>query len=48
MVEGKGGHVPTIEISAKTGKGIEELLETILIISSDLNLKYQETDPPRA
>jgi len=47
-VEGKGGHVPTIEISAKTGAGINELLETILIITSDLNLTFEEKDSPRA
>ncbi len=41
LVEGKGGNVPTINISAKTGKGVDELLETILLLSSELNLKYE-------
>lgn len=48
QVEGKGGHVPTIEISAKTGQGIHELLETILLMSSDLDLTYEENNPPKA
>ena len=43
QVEGKGGGVPTAEISAKTGKGIRELLETILLMASDLNLRYSES-----
>ena len=30
MVEGKGGDIPVAPISAKTGKGVPELLETIL------------------
>ncbi|MBI3070217.1 MAG: GTP-binding protein [Candidatus Levybacteria bacterium] len=36
MLEGRGGDVPTIEVSAKTGKNIKELLELILLVS-DLN-----------
>lgn len=48
MVEGKGGHVPVVLVSAKTGKGIKELLEAILLISSDLNLTYDEARPPQA
>ena len=32
MTEGKGGDVPVALVSAKTGKGIPELLETILFI----------------
>lgn len=45
ITEDKGGAVPVVLISAKTGKGIEELLETILFIASDLNLTY---DPSKA
>ncbi|NCO88424.1 translation initiation factor IF-2 [Candidatus Roizmanbacteria bacterium CG_4_10_14_0_2_um_filter_36_35] len=48
MVEGKGGHVPVVLVSAKTGKGIKELLEAILLISADLNLTYDETRLPQA
>ena len=48
MVEGKGGKVPVLELSAKSGKGVAELLETILLLSSDLNLKYDEKADPKA
>jgi len=45
MTEGKGGAVPVALVSAKTGKGINELLETILFIASDLKLNYDEKNP---
>ncbi len=46
MVEGKGGNVPALPISAKTGQGIQELLEMILLMASDLNMTYDpEADP---
>ncbi|KKT39477.1 MAG: Translation initiation factor IF-2 [Candidatus Collierbacteria bacterium GW2011_GWF1_44_12] len=32
-VEGYGGNVPMVQISAKTGQGIEDLLEVILLLS---------------
>ena len=48
MTEGKGGTVPTALVSAKTGKGIDELLETILFIASDLKLNYDEKNPALA
>ncbi len=48
LVEGKGGGVPVVNISAKTGKGIHELLEAILLLASDLNLHYSESDEPKA
>lgn len=48
LVEGQGGQVPVALISAKTGKGIKELLETILLIASDLNLTYDDANPPHA
>ena len=48
LVEGKGGQVPVALVSAKTGKGINELLEAILLIASDLNLTYDESNPPKA
>ncbi len=48
MVEGKGGHVSVVPVSAKTGKGVTELLEMILLISSDLNLSYEPKNPPKA
>lgn len=40
MVEGKGGTVPVVPISAKTGKGVPELLETILLLATDKGLSY--------
>ncbi|MFA6017430.1 MAG: translation initiation factor IF-2 [Patescibacteria group bacterium] len=45
LTEGKGGDVPVALVSAKTGKGINELLETILFIASDLKLTYDEKNP---
>ena len=48
LVEGKGGNVPVALISAKTGKGVNELLEAILLIVSDLDLTYEDTNPPQA
>lgn len=48
LVEGKGGQIPVSLISAKTGKGVKELLETILFISSDLNITFDEKAPPLA
>lgn len=33
MVEGYGGTVPVVELSAKTGKGIDSLLEIILLLA---------------
>jgi translation initiation factor IF-2 len=40
MVEGKGGTIPVAPISAKTGKGVPELLETILFLATDKELSY--------
>lgn len=48
LTEGKGGDVPVALVSAKTGKGINELLETILFIASDLKLTYDEKNPVAA
>lgn len=42
LTEDKGGTVPVLEISAKTGKGVDELLESILLIASDANLQYDQ------
>ncbi len=44
-VEGKGGHVPTVAISAKNGKGVDDLMETILLLTHDLNLTFDPTNP---
>lgn len=48
IVEEKGGNVPCLLISAKNGKGVQELLESILLLASDLNLKYDEKNEPTA
>lgn len=46
VAEDKGGSVLTLPISAKTGKGVQELLEAILLITADLNLKYNPNSAP--
>ncbi len=46
--EGKGGTVPAVEISALTGKGVPELLETLLLLTEDLHLEYDESGPVEA
>lgn len=48
LVEGKGGQIPVVNISAKKGTGVNELLEMILLITDDLNLQYQEKNPLEA
>lgn len=48
IVEEKGGTVPAVNISAKTGAGIPDLLESILLLTSDLNLEYDPKDSPEA
>ncbi|NTU72895.1 translation initiation factor IF-2 [Candidatus Roizmanbacteria bacterium] len=48
IVEDKGGDVPVVEISAKTGKGVENLLETLLLIIEDKHLVYDLDNPPQA
>ncbi len=42
FVEGWGGKIPTVNISAKTGNGVDELLEMILLMADIEGLK---TDP---
>ncbi len=48
QTEDKGGTVPTVNVSAKAGTGIPDLLESILLLSSDLNLTYEITNPVKA
>ncbi len=48
MVEGKGGNIPVVPVSAKTGKGIHELLEVILLHTADLHLEYNPQNKPFA
>ena len=44
MVEGFGGDVPTVEISALTGKGMDELLDVIALIA-EMNQDQLKADP---
>lgn len=48
IVEEKGGNVPCLQISAKTGKGVTELLEALLLLSSDQELKTDPKAEPEA
>ncbi len=48
IVEDKGGKVPCLAISAKTGKGVNELLESILLLAADLHLQYDPQAPAAA
>jgi len=48
LVEGKGGSVPVTEISAKTGHGVPELLEAIVLLASDQQLTYDTDAEPEA
>lgn len=45
LVEGFGGTVPAIEISAKTGAGVGNLLETILLLAELEELTYDPASP---
>lgn len=48
LVEGKGGNVSVVPVSAKTGKGIQELLEVILLHAAEQHLSYDPTHKPNA
>ena len=45
LVEGYGGDVVCCEISAKTGLGVDQLLEMLLLLSDMLNLVSKPNDP---
>ena len=45
LVSSWGGEYFDVEISAKTGKNIDELLETILLVAEDLNLRANPNRP---
>jgi len=45
LVEGWGGNVPVVEISAKQNKNIDELLETILLVAEIEDFKADFTRP---
>ncbi len=42
-IEGMGGDVPWVQLSAKTGEGVDDLLNTILLLSDMLDLKADES-----
>lgn len=48
LFEGMGGDVPLLQISAKVGTGIKELLEMILFIASLKELTYSTENPLKA
>ena len=45
LAESMGGKVPTVNVSAKTGKGISELLELILLLAEIQELKGDLSKP---
>lgn len=45
-VEGYGGNVPMVPISAKTGQGVDDLIEVILLLSELEELKDNSSDIP--
>ena len=45
LVEEYGGDVPLVPLSAKTGKGVDKLLEMILLVSEMHELKGDPTSP---
>lgn len=45
LVESLGGKVPSIEVSAKTGQGVEDLLELILLVAEMENLRADVSTP---
>ena len=44
-VETMGGKIPSVEVSAKTGKGISELLEMIILVGEMEDFKGDKTKP---
>jgi len=45
VVESQGGKIPSINISAKTGQGIDELLEVLLLVAEIEELKVDYKKP---
>lgn len=44
-VEGYGGNIPLVEISAKTGQGVDQLLENVLLLAELEELKDGSNQP---
>ncbi len=47
-VEGYGGNIPVVEVSAKTGQGIDQLLENVLLLAELEELKDTSGKPTSA
>lgn len=45
FVEGYGGNTPVVPISGKTGQGVGDLLENLLLLADLEELKYEESGP---
>ncbi|MGI6423252.1 MAG: translation initiation factor IF-2 [Candidatus Dojkabacteria bacterium] len=45
LIEGMGGNIPVVEISAKTGKGVSELLDLISLVAEVEGLQEREKLP---
>lgn len=45
LIEGVGGKVPVVEVSGKTGKGIDDLLDMILLVADLEGLKEEDVLP---
>lgn len=46
--EGRGGDVPLISVSGKTGKGVDELLQTLILVSELNNVSGSASNPLEA
>ncbi len=47
LVEDYGGQVPVVELSGKTGKGVDQLLETILLVAEVEELNAETSGPAK-
>ena len=47
LVESMGGKIPAVEVSAKTGQGVPDLLELILLMAEMENLKTDISKPAK-
>lgn len=47
LLEGYGGNISWQGISAKTGEGVDELLDLVLLVAELENLTYEPSDPAR-
>ena len=45
LFEGRGGNTPYLGISAKTGKGVQELLEMVSLVSEVSEIKADPKSP---